>query len=65
MGRMKPKPAVVAALMVVAVIVSGEFAAVTDHAARVGGSWLTRARSAAVREITWCLVQSAVSTLVH
>jgi hypothetical protein len=62
---MKPKPAVFAALIIVAVIVSNEFAAVTDHAARVGGSWLARARLAVVREINLCVVKAAARVVVH
>ena len=62
---MKPKPAVFAALIVVAVIVSGEFAAVTDHAARIGESWLGDARSFAAREITSGVVRSAASAVVR
>jgi hypothetical protein len=63
-GEMKPKPAVVAALMLVAALVSVEFAAVTNHAARAGASWCVRVRATAAADATLGAVKLATRVIV-
>ena len=62
---MKTKPAVLAALLAVAVAVSGEFAAVVRNGTRTGDGWLAHARSGAPRELISGLAKAGAGAIVR
>ena len=62
---MKTKPAMLVALIAVAVAVSGEFAVAANHAARAGANWFGCVRSAAQQETVSCLVKAGAGALVR
>jgi len=63
--KAKTHPAVLAALLVVAVFVSGEAAVLSRCLERAGGAWWACARSTATREFATLVVKSVTQAFVR
>jgi hypothetical protein len=63
--KAKTHPAVLAALLAVAVVVAGESAVAVRHVERAGTAWLTRAQECAARDVTLTMVRCATQAVVR